>query len=712
MATELTAAEYLPAEDRTLLNTLSVRHIFAATGIALIVTATVGQRATADDLRGNEKVLLEDGFAELRPGQFSSLVGAHTEYHYLPDSAPQGHWAVTSFTSRIGSQRAWKVFVYHWEAFLARLYDSEKTKHSLPLFVNGAAATQIYTGEVRFAPESKRDQSGVVFRYRNDRCYYFFGVDGDDAILKVVQHATAYHKPHERILARAKFDWKPGALLTARIQVHADQITAQFDGGPVLTARDETYPKGKIGLMADVPTRYHQVRVTTSPEEYQRVQDEIAAREAELRKLQDANPRPIVWKKFRTEEFGVGRNLRFGDLNGDGLIDVLFGQVRHHGPKDRNSELSCLTAMTFDGEQLWQIGEPDPWKDHLTNDVGFQIHDLDGDGRAEVIYCMNMEIIVADGATGKTRYKAPTPAMPDTAIPPYDKFPRILGDSLYFCDFRGVGRDSDIIIKDRYRHFWALNDRLEVMWSGNCNTGHYPIASDVDNDGRDELCIGYNLFDDDGKHLWSLDNKVKDHADGVAIVRFGGNNDEPRLLCAASDEGMFFADMSGNIIKHHHIGHVQNPVVADFRPDMPGLEAVSINYWGNQGIIHYYDARGDIYLDIEPCQHGSMCLPINWTGKPGEFFVLSPNVDEGGLWDGWGRRVVRFPNDGHPDMCNAVMDITGDCRDEIVVWDPNELWVYTQSDNPLRGQLYKPVRNPLYNYSNYQTTISLPGWSE
>ena len=131
----------------------------------------------------------------------------------------------------------------------------------------------------------------------------------------------------------------------------------------------------------------------------------------------------------------------------------------HHGPKDTNSELSCLTAMTFDGKILWRIGEPDGWKDSLTNDVGFQVHDLDGDGRTEVVYCMNMKLIVADGATGKTKYEAPTPSMPQRTKPPYDKFPRILGDSLFFCDLRGTGHARDIIIKTRYDHLWAFNDR-------------------------------------------------------------------------------------------------------------------------------------------------------------------------------------------------------------------------------------------------------------
>jgi hypothetical protein len=137
-----------------------------------------------------------------------------------------------------------------------------------------------------------------------------------------------------------------------------------------------------------------------------------------------------------------------------------------------------------------------------------------------------------------------------------------------------------------------------------------------------------------------------------------------------------------------------------------------MSFWGNQGIIHLYTSRGDVYHDFEPCQHGSMCLPTNWTGRSEELIMLTPNPEEGGMFDGLGRRVVVFPDDGHPDMCNAVLDLTGDCRDEIVVWDPYEVWIYTQDNNPKTGRLYRPSRNPLYNCSNYQASVSLPGWSD
>ena len=258
-----------------------------------------------------------------------------------------------------------------------------------------------------------------------------------------------------------------------------------------------------------------------------------------------------------------------------------------------------------------------------------------------------------------------------------------------------------------------LDDRLNLLWDGACRTGHYPCAADIDGDGRDELAIGFAMYDHDGTLLWNLEDSIEDHADGIAIANFAERPDsQPKILYAGSDSGLLLVSLDGRVLRHHRIGHAQNPAIAKFRSDLPGLQAVSVNFWGNQGILHFYDGRGEIYHDAEPLNMGSMCLPVNWTGREKELFLLNPNPVHGGLFDGWGRPVVLFPDDGHPDMCCAVLDVSGDCRDEIVVWDQHRLWVYTQEDNPTGGRLYRPRRSPLYNYSNYQATVSLPGWSQ
>jgi len=680
--------------------------------IIVLLEIVFGVTALCGAAHGEPLILLDDDFSGLRPGMFSAgVIGAHAEYHYVRETAPQGNWVVSCFTTGTPEQRAWWVIEQDGDAMLSQtIYNRRNYSHPMVCtVVKGGEFWRDYIVTLRFSPQSDRAQSGVAFRYRNDRCYYFFGVKGSRAILKVVNNATAYHKPDEKILAEQPLDYKPGEFLTATICVDGNHIRADFGDDIVFQADDTTFSEGKVALTADVPTKYSSVKITTSAEEIERIERCVAVKEEEEAKLQAANPKPVVWKKFTTGEYGVGRNLRFGDLDSDGKIDILFGQVIHHGPKDRNSELSCITAVNMDGKVLWQKGTPDSWKNHLTNDVGFQIHDIDGDGKNEVVYCMNQEICAADGSTGQVKYSKPTPLKPPGDNGGHNIFPRILGDSLFFCDLRGLGQDRDIIFKDRYRHIWAMNDKFEVMWTASCNTGHYPFAYDIDNDGKDEVAVGYSMFDNDGTKLWSLDDTMEDHADGVAVVKFK-DNAEPTIFYAASDAGAFYTDLKGNVLKHHFFGHVQNPAVANFRDDLPGLEIVSINFWGNQGIIHYFDSDGDLYYDFEPIQYGSMCLPINWTGKSEEFFVLSPDVTEGGMYDGRGRRVVRFPADGHPYQCNAVLDVTGDCRDEVVVWDPYELWIYTQNDNPKQGRLYKPKRNPLYNYSNYQATVSLPGF--
>lgn len=656
------------------------------------------------------ELLLRDDFSGLDTGLFSAPVGAHTEYHYLPQAGTKGNWVVTSFASGSGWGTAWQVKNNGNQKVMAQTLLNRSNRSTHPMIIAGDSLWKDYELNVVFRPEDDSQYSGIAFRYKNDRCFYFFGIKDSLAYISVFRHGLTFNTLNQKILASAPFQLNKDQDLTIKVNVTGDKIKAKLNENIELNVTDDTYSGGKIGLVSNAKAVYKSVEVFTTKDEMEIINFIKADQEEKLRQLQESNPHMVVWKKIKTSGFGVGRNLRFGDLNGDGGFDVLIGQVVHHAwPRDSHSELSCLTAMTFDGKMLWQIGKPDPEKNHLTNDVGFQITDLDNDGKNEVVYCMNFEIIVADAATGKTKYKAPTP---ESKIKK-DRFGQILGDCLFFFDAEGKGWDSNILIKDRYNNFWVYSSSLNLLWEGSCKTGHYPYAYDIDNDGKDELAIGYSMYDDNGRQLWCLDDKIEDHCDGVAVVDFDlSDKSEPVIMYAASNAGYVRVDLTGNILRRYLIGHVQNPAVANFRSDLPGLETVTINFWGNQGIIHFFDQDANIYHNFEPNQYGSMCLPLNWKGDGEEYFIHNPDIYEGGVFDGWGRKVLQFPDDGHPEMCNAVIDLTGDCRDEIVVWNPDELWIYTQSDNPKTGKLYKPVRNSLYNYSNYQATVSLPGWNE
>ncbi len=181
----------------------------------------------------------------------------------------------------------------------------------------------------------------------------------------------------------------------------------------------------------------------------------------------------------------------------------------------------------------------------------------------------------------------------------------------------------------------------------------------------------------------------------------------PRVYASGSDEGFLMWSIDGKLLKHVRVGHNQSPAVGKFRMDVPGLQYMSVNFWKNPGIVTLFDWDGNILAQEEPIHSGSVMLPVNWRGDGQEFVLLSANAKEGGMIDGQLRRVVMLPEDGHPDLTAAVENLTGDARDEIVVWDQRSVWIYTQ-DRPFAGKVVEPVRNPMYNDSNYRTNVLLP----
>ena len=130
--------------------------------------------------------------------------------------------------------------------------------------------------------------------------------------------------------------------------------------------------------------------------------------------------------------------MRFGDLDGDGVPEMLIAQnIPRIG--DNFIQISCLTAVTFDGKVLWQLGRPDPRNGLLTADTPFQIHDIDGDGRNEVVMVKDFKLQVLEGTHGPScgSRSGCREALADNGKKPYTL---TNGDSLAFLNLSGTGR--------------------------------------------------------------------------------------------------------------------------------------------------------------------------------------------------------------------------------------------------------------------------------
>ena len=637
------------------------------------------------------------------------LNAAIQEYHYLPHrGVPLGSWS-----NAICHLDAWVVGDEEGKPYLEQHSINSLREIMNPIFLTGDSEWSDYSVEARVKPLLLEEMAGLVFRYHTNRHYYLFALTGGKRARLALRLPLekSFRVAEWRELASVEFPYDTRNYYLLRVENEGPQIRAFIDGKKVLEASDPEILKGKAGLTANIPARFQEFRVSVSDSSKQQIEDRIRKRDAELLRLREENPKPKLWKKFNTPKFGAGRNVRFGDLDGDGRLDMLIAQNIPRVRGDAFDHISCLTAINFEGKILWQSGRPDPRNGLLTNDTPFQIQDMDGDGRNEVVLVRDFKLQVLEGKTGKVLHSAWMPQAPSANKErPYELNN---GDSLALFNLSGNKGRQDILVKDRYQNFWLFNRELKPLWQGQGQTGHFPFPFDVDGDGRDEILIGYSMWDHTGRRLWTKDDELKDHADGIAMGNFSADpKAEPKVYASGSDEGFILFDKKGNILKHARIGHAQAPSIGKYRPDLPGLQYMTINFWRNPGIVSLFDHDGNLLIQEEPIHTASPLLPVNWRGDGQEFAMLSGNVREGGMIDGQLRRVVMFPDDGHPDLAFYVTDVTGDARDEIILWDQERVWIYTQ-DRPFAGKkIYAPIRNPLYNESNYLTTVSLPRWLE
>lgn len=662
-------------------------------------------------------VLSNEDFQDFPIGEFP-YDKDHTamgEYQYVVENGYHGNWVdmVCNYTYN-GTGPTWLITERDGRHFMESMRIEKNRPHRMfPTLETGKHQWKDYEVSVSVRRLSQKGMAGLVFSMNHSIDTLVFYLDGKD------KAAVAYrHKEEVQVLKEVSFPH--GCDQEYRLKVDCDGRIAKVyvDDQELFRVEDDLVARGgKVGITADCPSRFADFKVCVSEKTKQEIDvAERAVKETEAEEMKK-HPKMKLWKKIDLKNFGTSRQIRFGHLTGTDEWYVVLAQMQKRVSRDAYGFISCLTAIDLEGNVLWQLGEPSDKTEELgkvSADMAFQVYDIDGDGSDEVIVGWDFEIRILDGRTGTIKKSAKTPFSDDDDADligvPYQTyaFERINPDGIRICNFRGKERPADILIKDRYCRIYALDEDLNVMWKfkSPTNTGHCPLPIDIDGDGKDELLVGYKLLDSDGQMLWSYPIS-EDHTDEIVAGKWMPGEDEGHFACVSGTEGFFIGDFYGNIVARDMIGHAQRVSIANYCPEREGREIVVTNFWGHQGVIFLYDCYGNQIWEMENEMNGNILAPVNWDGDGTELILTNADAKKGGLLNGKGVRAVEFPDDGHPVLCCESLDLTGDERDELVVWDYHSMYIYTQDDCP-KEQTYHPVQFPIYNASNYRGEYSYP----
>lgn len=637
------------------------------------------------------------------------------EYHYVTEDGNHGAWVdqVCNYTWN-GTGPTWIITQSSGRHAVESMRIEKNRPHRIfPTLQTGRSTWRNYTAEVTVRRLSLRGMAGLAFCMNHSIDTLVFSLEERGRV------RLAYrHKEEVEVLAEAAFASDSDTEYCLQVDVNGSHVACRVNGVEVLAADTLLAERGgKIALTADCPTRFTDVQVLVSVEEkqaiVQREADMVRREQEEMQK----HPAMKLWRKIDLKNFGTSRQVRFGHLLGDNSWQVALAQMQKRVSRDAYGFISCLTAIDLDGNVLWQLGEPSENSQNLgkvSADMPFQIYDIDHDGVDEVIVGWDFEIRILDGRTGQVKRAVKTPIadQDDDGLigAPFNTyaFTRLNPDGIRICNFRGQDKPSDILIKDRYCRVWALDDQLNTLWhyKSSTNTGHCPLPVDVDGDGKDEVLVGYRLLDSDGTELWHYPI-TEDHTDEIVAGRWMPGDENGYFACVSGTQGFFIGDFYGNIVARDRIGHAQRVSVANYCPEREGLEITATNFWGHQGCIFLYDAHGNQIWEMENEMNGNIIAPVNWDGSGQELILTNADPKRGGLLNGSGVRAVSFPEDGHPTMCVETIDLTGDERDELVVWDYHSMYIYTQADGE-KAQTYHPLKFPVYNASNYRGEYAFP----
>ena len=166
----------------------------------------------------------------------------------------------------------------------------------------------------------------------------------------------------------------------------------------------------------------------------------------------------------------------------------------------------------------------------------------------------------------------------------------------------------------------------------------------MDGSGKDELLVGYRLLDSDGSELWAYP-LTEDHTDEIVAGKWKKDDPHGYFACVSGTQGFFVGDMYGHILKRDLIGHAQRVSVANYRPELDGLQIAVTTFWGHQGVLLLYDQDGRPLWEMENEMNGNIVAPVNWDGDgtAPDGACVDALTDVNHIVDG---DIVRVPENG------------------------------------------------------------------
>jgi hypothetical protein len=385
---------------------------------------------------------------------------------------------------------------------------------------------------------------------------------------------------------------------------------------------------------------------------------------------------PLIkaWKKVPLDPFYSGAWVVTGDIDGDGQVELVSARNVNEGDVHYTS---AVVAQRLDGQVLWRWGDPTIGRRGLHHDVACQIYDWNGDGMNEVVVLTKDFLVELDGASGDVRRKIPIP--PEAT------------DSLVFANLSGGERATDVLIKDRYEHIWALNHAGELLWTvqkpGGFPTAHQPFPVDIDGDGRDEILAGYAMLNPDGQIRWVLENAARvsaGHLDCCRVLQKGKTPKDCRLvLTTCGAYKLLVVDGHGKVQGGAAGHHYESIDIGRIQPDRAGAQILVDLV--DENALWILDENCDIRGKIKT-EYSRFHTLVDWNGDGVDEIVIPHSR---GLFDFQGKRIGTFDMEPQADayggmppkegeIGNIVLsgDMTGDGVPDITITAPNMVYIF------------------------------------